>query len=155
MKIDGSDILHRTSILDKSGKLNGSSMLSESSKLNGSGALREGMLLSGSDVLNRSGTPGGTGRIDGTPEKFKQVLDKALAAKKDKELKEAAKQLEALLIYQMFTRMRETVAKSGLFEEGVGETIFQGLLDQEISLKAADSGSFGLAEMIYQQLKRK
>ncbi len=86
---------------------------------------------------------------------FQQMLDKALASKEDKELKEAAKQFEALFIYQMFEKMRETVSRGGLFEESMGEKIFQGMLDQEVSLKAAESNSLGLAEMIYQQLKRK
>ncbi len=94
-------------------------------------------------------------RVNSADQEFKQILDKAVASKEDKQLKEAAKQFEALFIYQMFSKMRETVEKGGLLEETMGEKIFQGMLDQEISLKAADNRSFGLAEVIYQQLKRK
>lgn len=95
------------------------------------------------------------GRIKAADDSFKQVLDKAVASGEDKQLKEAARQFEALFIYQMFRQMRATVMRGGLFEESLSENIFQGMLDQEISLQAAESGSLGLADMIYQQLKRK
>lgn len=98
---------------------------------------------------------GNRGYVKPADEQFKQVLDKALASKEDKDLKEAAKQFEALFIYQMFQKMRETVVKGGLFEESMGEKIFQGMLDQEVSLKAAESSSLGLAQIIYEQLKKK
>lgn len=86
---------------------------------------------------------------------FRQVLDKAIAGGEDKQLKEAAKQFEALFVYQMFTQMRQTVAKGGLLEESMGEKIFQGMFDQEVSIKAAEGGGLGLAELIYEQLSRK
>lgn len=88
-------------------------------------------------------------------EQFQQVLDRALAGGEDKQLREAARQFEALFVYQMFARMRETVSRGGLIKESVSEKIFQGMFDQEVSLKAADSGSLGLAELIYEQLSRK
>lgn len=98
---------------------------------------------------------GGEKRVASVEEGFQKMLDKAIASKEDKQLKDAAKQFEALFVYQMFTKMRESVVKGGLLEESMGENIFQGMLDQEISVKAADTGSLGLAEMIYQQLKRR
>ncbi len=98
---------------------------------------------------------GADSRIKAAGESFQQLLDKAVASGEDRELKEAAKQFEALFMCQMFERMRDTVMRGGLFEESLSENIFQGLLDQEVSLQAADSGSLGLADMIYQQLKRK
>lgn len=93
--------------------------------------------------------------VVGADQEFKQLLDKALASKEDKALKEAAKQFEALFIYQMFKQMRETVSKDGLIEKSMGEEIFQGMLDQQISQKAAEGNGIGLAEMIYKQLKMK
>lgn len=94
-------------------------------------------------------------RVDSAGQEFQKILDKAIASKEDKQLKEAAKQFEALFIYQMYSKMRETIDKGGLFEEDLASGIFQGMLDQEVSTKAAETGGFGLADVIYQQLKRK
>ena len=86
---------------------------------------------------------------------FQQLLDKATAAKEDKQLKEVANQFEALFIYQLMQRMRATVMKGGLLEESMGEQVFRGMLDQEYSVKMAEAGNLGLATMVYEQLKRK
>ncbi len=86
---------------------------------------------------------------------FKQILDKAVSSKEDKQLREAATQFEALFIYQMFERLRETTSEGGLVPKSMGEKIFQGMLDQEVSAKAAETSSLGLAELIYKQLKVK
>ncbi|WP_418791116.1 rod-binding protein [Phosphitispora sp. TUW77] len=86
---------------------------------------------------------------------FSEIFDKALAAKEDAELKEAAKQLEAMFIYQMYSQMRKTIDKGGLLKQSIGEEIFTGMLDNEISSKAAETGKLGLAEIIYQQFTRK
>lgn len=97
--------------------------------------------------------PAGENSINSPDQGFKQILDKAVAAKEDKQLKEAAKQFEALFIYQMYSQMRESIDKGGLLDGGLANNIFQGLLDQEVSIKAAETGSFGLADQIYKQLK--
>lgn len=86
---------------------------------------------------------------------FQQILDKAVASGEDRELKEAARQLEAIFVYRMLEAMRQTVPRGGLIEETMGEQIFRGMLDHEISMKAAETGSLGLAEIIYRQLKVK
>jgi flagellar protein FlgJ len=88
-------------------------------------------------------------------QEFRQALEKAAASGEDKQLKEAANQFEALFIYRMLSQMRQTVVKGGLFEESFGENLFRDMLDHEISQKAAESGQLGLADLIYQQLKKK
>lgn len=85
---------------------------------------------------------------------FQAVLDKAVASKEDKDLKAAAQQFEAMFIYQMFQQMRQTVDKSGaLIKEGMGEKIFQDMLDYEVSNRSTANNSLGLADIIYKQLK--
>lgn len=86
---------------------------------------------------------------------FKKVLDKAVASKEDKQLMDAAKQFEALFIYQMFERMRQTAPGEGFFPKSMGEKVFQSMLDQKVSEEAAQANTLGLAELIYQQLKTK
>lgn len=87
----------------------------------------------------------------------RQLADSQPAASQpaDRQLKEAANQFEALFIFQMLQRMRATVMKGGLLEESMGEQVFRGMLDQEYTMKMAEAGNLGLAEMIYEQLKQK
>ena len=86
---------------------------------------------------------------------FQKFLEKAAGAKEDKQLKEAASQFEALFVFQMMQSMRATVVKGGLMEESMGEKIFQGMLDQEYSIRMSETGSLGLSNLVYEQLKRK
>lgn len=105
-----------------------------------------------------AGSLPGAGQVNGArpnDEDFQQILKKAVESGEDKELKEAAKQFEAMFLYEMFKKMRESVPKGGLFNESMGEKVYQSMLDMEISAKAAESGGLGLAEVVYQQLKRK
>ena len=88
-------------------------------------------------------------------DEFRQIFDKAVASKEDKELKEASQQLEALFLNQMFSQMRKTVEKGGLFEQSMGEGIFTGMLDYEISTRASEREGIGLAKIIYEQFSRK
>lgn len=73
--------------------------------------------------------------------------------KKDQELREVASEFESLFITQMMKVMRESVPDSDLVEKSNGEKVFRSMLDQEYSKIAAQSGKFGIGEMIYQQLK--
>lgn len=83
------------------------------------------------------------------------ALNKAQQTKEDKKMLEACKQFETIFINQLFSEMRSTVPKDGMFEESTGENIFKGMLDEEYSKQMADAGGIGLAQMIYQQLKQK
>lgn len=93
------------------------------------------------------------GKIDKNESDFKNILDKAVSSKEDKDLKAAAKQFEAMFIYQMFQQMRKTVDKGGLLKESIGEDIFQDMLDYEVSTRASENSTLGLADIIYKQLK--
>ncbi len=71
----------------------------------------------------------------------------------DTRLREAANDFEAIFIQQMLKTMRKTTFESDLLPKSEGEKIFQSLLDEQYALLSAKSGSLGLGEMIYQQLK--
>ncbi|GAB4266485.1 Flagellar protein FlgJ-like protein [Thermincola ferriacetica] len=84
---------------------------------------------------------------------FAQVLEKAQSAGGDKQIREAAQQLEALLLYQMFSAMRKTVPSTEIFgEKSFGTELFQSMFDQEVSIQAALNGAGGLGDVIYEQL---
>ncbi|MDP7175694.1 MAG: rod-binding protein [SAR324 cluster bacterium] len=73
----------------------------------------------------------------------------------DAKLREAANDFEAIFIQQMLKTMRKTSFESDLLPKSEGEKVFQSLLDEQYALLSAKSGSLGLSEMIYQQLKPK
>ena len=86
---------------------------------------------------------------------FQASLDKAMAAKDDKELKLACQEFESYFLQTMWRAMRKTVDTSGSFlQPGQAETIFQDLLDEESSKAAASTGRLGLADMMYKQMSR-
>ena len=73
----------------------------------------------------------------------------------DDKLREAANDFEAIFVQQMLKTMRKTSFESDLLPKSEGEKVFQSLLDEQYALLSAKSGSLGLSEMIYQQLKPK
>ena len=73
----------------------------------------------------------------------------------DAKLREVANDFEAIFIQQMLKTMRKTSFESDLLPKSEGEKVFQSLLDEQYALISAKSGSLGLGETIYQQLKPK
>ena len=73
----------------------------------------------------------------------------------DAKLREAANDFEAIFIQQMLKTMRKTSFESDLLPKSEGEKVFQSILDEQYAQISAKSGSLGLGEMIYHQLKPK
>ena len=71
----------------------------------------------------------------------------------DSRLREAANEFEAIFIQQMLKTMRKTSLESDLIPKSEGEKIFRSMLDEQYARLSAKSGSLGLGEMIFQQLK--
>ena len=71
------------------------------------------------------------------------------------QLKEAAIEMETWFINEMFKAMRRTVPEGeGMFETSNGEQIWRDMLDEQTSKSLAQSGGLGLAQQLYEQLKR-
>ena len=70
-----------------------------------------------------------------------------------KKLREASQDFEAIFIKQMLDAMRRTVPKGGLIDGGMAEEIFEDLLYEERSRIMAKTGSFGLADIIFNKYK--
>lgn len=76
-------------------------------------------------------------------------------AEKDKKLKKACGDFEAMLVFQMLKTMRQTVPKGGLFEQSHAKDTYDMLLDQKIADEIARKGQgLGLQKLLYQQLTR-
>ena len=66
-------------------------------------------------------------------------------------VREAAKQFEAYFIQQMLKTMREAVERSDLVDNQHSDT-FQEMFDKEVSVKMAERGALGLADMLERNL---
>lgn len=70
-------------------------------------------------------------------------------------LHSAATQLEGVFLDMLFTAMRGTVPKESIFgKESNAEETFQTMLDEQRSQSVAQSGSFGIARVLEEQLKQ-
>ena len=82
-----------------------------------------------------------------------KVIPKTKGISEDAKLREAANEFEAIFIQQMLKSMRKTSLESDLLPKSEGEKIFRSMLDEQYAKLSAKSGSLGLGQMIYQQLK--
>lgn len=89
-------------------------------------------------------------------EDFAAKMEKAAASiQDDKEkakLKEVCKDMEAVYLNLMLSKMRATVPKSKLMGDSSQEELFRSLLDSEMTKNLAKAGGIGLADMLYRQL---
>ena len=74
---------------------------------------------------------------------------------RDRRLRKACKEFESVFTYQLLQSMRRTVQKCDLFHGGSEESMYESLLDQELSKSLTAKGDRGLADLLYQQLSRK
>lgn len=70
-------------------------------------------------------------------------------------LHSAATQLEGVFLDMLFSAMRATESKETIFgKESSAEETFQTMLDEQRSQSVAQSGSFGIARVLEQQLRQ-
>ncbi len=80
-----------------------------------------------------------------------------LTPRQEARLKKACKEFESILFSYMFKSMRETVQKSGLFDESETspENMFSSMFDSEVAKELCMKNNLGLAEQLYKQLTEK
>ena len=80
----------------------------------------------------------------------------ARGKKLDREkLKKACTDFEALFMAQMLKSMRQTIPETGFLGKGLGNDIYQGFMDQEVSQKLSQSKGLGLGKAIYRQMLKR
>ncbi len=77
------------------------------------------------------------------------------AGARQKDLKEVARDFEAVFINYLLKTMRRGVIKSDIFGNVRGEEIYRALMDERLSEEIAKAGGIGLAEMIIKELGEK
>jgi flagellar protein FlgJ len=69
-------------------------------------------------------------------------------------LHQAATQLEGVFLNMLFSAMRSTVPTDSIYgKESNGEQMFQSMLDEEQANSVAQTGSFGIAKVLENQLR--
>ena len=84
----------------------------------------------------------------------RSALDKARSASGDDSTlrAHAARQLASLFIYQLLREMRKTIPKSGLFDGGRAQEIYEQMIDERLAEEIAATDQLGLAKMIHTEL---
>lgn len=98
-------------------------------------------------------------KVDGSDKNFKiesgdgsESPDSSELSEREKELKDAANEVEGFFVGFMMKQMRKTINRTeGLYDRGQGEKIFQERLDKKFAQKIADSSNLGIAEQVYEQ----
>lgn len=93
---------------------------------------------------------------DRTAEKLEGQLQTDYSKSTDKELMDACKQFEAYFMEQMFKEMMNTIPESET-SSGASASLVDYYKDEMVKNIAADStenNSLGLAQMLYEQMKR-
>ncbi|HOG16774.1 MAG TPA: rod-binding protein [Syntrophales bacterium] len=76
--------------------------------------------------------------------------------RKERQLKKACRDFEAVLTYTMLKSMRRTVPAGGATGQVTGKDTYEMLMDQKISEEAANRGNgIGLQKILFEQLNQR
>ena len=67
----------------------------------------------------------------------------------------AAKDFESFFAYYLLKVMRESVPKGGLLNSGMGENVYNSLIDENIAEGISSRGGLGLSDLIIKQMELK
>ncbi|MFW5800409.1 MAG: rod-binding protein [Spirochaeta sp.] len=77
------------------------------------------------------------------------------AAGDDTKLREVTREFESLFVKQMLDAMYSTLnPEENMFHGGEAEKVFRDMLNMEYAREMSFSGSFGLSDMMYDQLSQ-
>lgn len=68
--------------------------------------------------------------------------------------KTAVKEFERYFLYTLLREMRETVPRNDLFGDSQSRRVYEDMLDDHLAGQMAQSGQFGIGEMIESQLRQ-
>lgn len=95
-------------------------------------------------------------QADSAASKLEGQLDGDFAVKSDDELMDACKQFEAYFVEQMFKEMMKTVPASEGTSSYASDLMdyHKGNMLQELATDSTETNSLGMAQMLYEQMKR-
>ena len=83
------------------------------------------------------------------------VMTDAEVAQRNKDIRDASVQLEAIALKMLYTEMWKTVPKDELFGDDNAMEIWRDMYNEELTKQIAQDGGIGLADLIYRQLTQK
>lgn len=89
-------------------------------------------------------------------EKMKNIANSANSESTDEELMDACKKFESYFLEQVFKQMWKTVETSESKDQSTSNLVdfFKDNTIQELAAQSTESNSLGLAQMLYDQMKR-
>ncbi|PKM58235.1 MAG: hypothetical protein CVU98_02100 [Firmicutes bacterium HGW-Firmicutes-3] len=87
-------------------------------------------------------------------EDFQNIIKRAMENKDDEALKDACAEFESYYLNKVFTEMRKSIPKSGLYEETQGRKIYEDMLYEAYSKEISKGQGAGIKDMLFQQLKK-
>lgn len=94
-----------------------------------------------------------TDKLNNSSTKINTMTDEEVA-QRNKDIKDASVQLEAIFLKLMYNAMWKTVPKDELFGESNAMDIYRDMYNEELTKKAAEGGGIGLADFVYKQLTK-
>lgn len=76
-------------------------------------------------------------------------------AQRNRDIRAASVQLEAIALKMLYTEMWKTVPKDELFGDDNAMDIWRDMYHEELTKQIAQDGGIGLADLIYRQLTQK
>ena len=83
------------------------------------------------------------------------VMTDEQIAQRNKDIRDASIQMEALMLKMLYNDMWKTVPKDTLFGDDNAMDIYRDMYHEELTKKMAMDGGIGLADFIYNQLATK
>ncbi len=101
----------------------------------------------------------GTNKSDAAAEKLQNAINNTSSSSTEDELMEVCKEFEAYFVEQMYKSMEKLTVVPGSNEESESKSdymeMFSDTLTQEYATMTAEQGDgLGLAQMLYEQMKR-
>lgn len=99
---------------------------------------------------------GAASQTDQTASKLSKLSTGSLKGSSDEELMDVCKQFESYFVEQIFKEMRKTVPQSETMSNSSQslKEYFEDELLKEYSAQATEKQGLGLAQMLYEQMKR-
>jgi flagellar protein FlgJ len=81
------------------------------------------------------------------------ITGQPLTPEKEKQLKKACADFEAMFVYELFKTMRRTVPRGGLLPKTTGYDSWDMVMDQHVAEELSKrNGGLGLQKIIYEQV---
>lgn len=90
-----------------------------------------------------------------TYQRIENTLENLKGLRGEEGISRAAKGFESLFIFRMLQEMRKTVPKNPLWGDSFGMDVFMSMFDEKIANRIAESGQFGLSDILIKYLEKK